>query len=49
MLFRSDSTEGHDRDEKIALQSSVEDVKAERICLWRNRIDDKVRAEGIAK
>jgi len=45
MLFRSGSTEGQVSGKKV----SVEDVKSEWRFLWRNRIDDKVRAEGIAK
>ena len=49
MHFRSDSTEGQESGKKAALQVPVEDVKAEWSLLWRNRIDDKVRAEGIAK
>ena len=49
MHFRSDSTEGPESEKKAALQVPVEDVKAEWSLLWRNRIDDKVRAEGIAK
>jgi hypothetical protein len=48
MLFRSDSTEGQESGEKEALQVPVEDIKDEWRLLWQNRIDDKVRAEGIA-
>ena len=48
MLFRSDSTEGQESGEEEALQVPVEDVKIEWRLLWRDRIDDKVRAEGIA-
>ena len=48
MHFRSDSTEGQESREKEALQVPVEDVKIEWRLLWRDRIDDKVRAEGIA-
>ena len=48
MLFRSDSTGGQESGKKAALQVPVENVKAEWSLLWRNRIDDKVRAEGIA-
>ena len=48
ILFRSDSTEGQKSGKKGALKVSVEDFKAEWGLLWRNRIDDKVRAEGIA-
>ena len=49
MHFRSDSTEGQESEKKAALQVPIDDVKAEWSLLWRNRIDDKVRAEGIAK
>jgi len=49
LLFRSDCTEGPESAEKADLQVSVEDVKVEWRLLWRDRIDDKVRAEGIAK
>ena len=38
-----------EKEKKDAGQVTVEDVKAEWKKLWRNRIDDKVRAEGIAK
>jgi hypothetical protein len=48
MLFRSDSTEGQESGEKEALQVPVEEIRDEWHLLWRNRIDDKVRAEGIA-
>ena len=48
MLFRSDSTEGQESGDKEALQVPVEDIKYEWRLLWQNRIDDKVRAEGIA-
>lgn len=48
MHFRSDSTEGQESGKKATLQVPIEDVKAEWSLLWRNRIDDKVRAEGIA-
>jgi hypothetical protein len=48
MLFRSDSTEGQESGEEEALQVPVEDIKDEWRLLWQNRIDDKVRAEGIA-
>jgi hypothetical protein len=46
--FRSGSTGGQESREKEGLQVHVEDVKVEWSLLWRNRIDDKVRAEGIA-
>ena len=48
MFFRSEDTEGLESVEKAALQIPVEDVKGEWRLLWRDRIDDKVRAEGIA-
>ena len=48
MFFRSDFTEGLESGEKAALQIPVEDVKVEWKLLWRDRIDDRVRAEGIA-
>ena len=48
MFFRSDDTEGLESGEKADLQIPVEDVKVEWRLLWRDRIDDKVRAEGIA-
>ena len=47
--LRSDSTGGHESETKADSQIPVEDVKAEWTLLWRNRIDDKLRAEGIAK
>ena len=49
MHFRSDCTEGQKSEQKVALQVPIEEVKADWSLLWRNRIDDKVRAEGIAK
>jgi len=48
LLFRSDCTEGLESGEKAALQIPVEDVKVEWRLLWRDRIDDRVRAEGVA-
>lgn len=48
MLFRSDSTEGLESDNKEPLQIPVEEIRYEWDYLWRNRINDKVRAEGIA-
>ena len=48
MLFRSDNTGGQESGKKGVLQVPVDDVRAEWRLLWRNRIDDKVRAEGIA-
>jgi hypothetical protein len=47
LVIHSESTEGLESGEK-ALQTIVDDVKKEWKLLWRNRIDDKVRAEGIA-
>ena len=49
MLFRSENTGGQESGKKASLQVPLEDVKLEWSMLWRNRIDDKVRAEGIAK
>ena len=49
MHFCSDITGGQESVKKEALQVPVEDIKAEWSLLWRNRIDDKVRAEGIAE
>jgi hypothetical protein len=48
LFFRSDCTEGLESGEKAALQIPVEDVKVEWKLLWRDRIDDRVRAEGVA-
>ena len=48
MHFRSDSTEGQDSIEKEPLYVPLEEIKDEWHHLWRNRIDDKVRAEGVA-
>ncbi len=48
MSFRSDSTGGPDSNEKEGPEVLVDDVKEEWRLLWRDRIDDKVRAEGIA-
>jgi hypothetical protein len=41
----SDGTEGLERPDESAL---IDDVKVEWKMLWHSRIDDKVRAEGIA-
>jgi hypothetical protein len=49
LFFRSGCTEGLDSGEKTAVQIPVEDVRVEWRLLWRDRIDDRVRAEGIAK
>ena len=48
MHFRSDSTEGQKSDNHEPLQVPIEKIKDQWNSLWRNRIDDKVRAEGIA-
>ena len=48
MSFHSDGTGGSESVEKAGLQVPVDDVKVEWRLLWRDRIDDKVRAEGIA-
>lgn len=47
-MFHSDGTEGPESTEKADLQVPVDNVRIEWKLLWRNRIDDKVRAEGIA-
>ena len=41
-------TEGSNSEEKADVQAFVAEVKGEWRLLWRDRIDDKVRAEGIA-
>ena len=48
MSFRSDGTEGSNSVEKPCRQVLVDEVRIEWKLLWRSRIDDKVRAEGIA-
>lgn len=48
MRFRSDLTGGQESDDYEPLQVPVEKIKDQWRSLWRNRIDDKVRAEGIA-
>ena len=45
MSFHSDGTEGPESADASAL---VDDVKVAWKLLWHSRIDDKVRAEGIA-
>lgn len=45
MSFHSDGTEGSESADASAL---VDDVKVAWKLLWLSRIDDKVRAEGIA-
>jgi len=44
----SDGTGGSESVEKAGVQVLADDVKVEWKLLWRDRIDDKVRAEGIA-
>jgi hypothetical protein len=46
--FRSEFTEGQESCEKEVIPVTIEDIKMQWSLLWRNRIDDKVRAEGIA-
>lgn len=41
--------QGGNRMERNELKEFVEDLRIEWKDLWRNRLDDKVRAEGIAK
>lgn len=48
MSLRSEGTEGSERPEKADVQVLVDDVREAWRLLWRNRIDDKVRAEGVA-
>jgi len=48
LSFRSDGTEGSESAEKADLRVLVDDVRVEWKLLWRDRIDDKVRAEGVA-
>lgn len=49
MTLRSDSTEGFESAEKAGSHKVLlDDVKKEWGLLWHNRINDKVRAEGIA-
>lgn len=45
---RSDCTEGSNNDKKGNLQNPLHDIREAWTQLWRNRIDDKVRAESIA-
>lgn len=46
--FCSGSTEGLNSSEKATSQELLDNVKKEWKLLWQNRVDDKVRAEGIA-
>lgn len=48
MSFCSDGTEGSERGEKATQTVVFNEVKEEWRSLWRNRIDDKTRAEGVA-
>jgi len=50
LMFRSDGTEGLESGNKADLQVPllVNDVKEEWSLLWCDRINDKVRAEGVA-
>ena len=49
MVMRNSCSGGSKSEEDTSCKVTLEDVKAEWKMLWRNRIDDKVRAEGIAK
>ena len=49
MVMRSSCSGGSENGKEAACKIKLDDVKAEWKMLWRNRIDDKVRAEGIAK
>ena len=48
MSIRSECTEGSDTGGKESRQATIKDTKEEWKQLWRNRLDDKMRAEGIA-
>lgn len=48
MSFCSDGTGGSESAEKAGSRVLVDDVTKEWRLIWLNRIDDKVRAEGIA-
>lgn len=48
MSFCSDGTGGLRSEEEAAFQVLYDDVKGEWKLLWHDRIDDKVRAEGVA-
>jgi hypothetical protein len=48
LLLRSDGTGGPESPGKAPVQVLVDDVRGEWRLLWRDRIDDRVRAEGIA-
>jgi len=47
-LLRPDGTGGSQSGETAGLQILVNNVREEWRLLWRDRIDDKVRAEGMA-
>ncbi len=46
--LRSDGTEGSESSEKVGVQVQADEVRVEWRLLWRDRLDDKLRAEGIA-
>lgn len=48
MHFRSERTEGQESGQQEALRVPIDEIKDQWRSLWRNRVDDKVRAEGIA-
>jgi len=48
MSIRSECTEGSNTGEKESCQTIIDDTKDEWKQLWRDRFDDKMRAEGIA-
>jgi len=48
LSVRSDVTGGSESAEKADSRVLVDEVRVEWRLLWRSRIDDKVRAEGIA-
>ena len=48
MSICSECTEGSDTGEKESREAIVDDTKEEWRRLWRDRLDDKMRAEGIA-
>lgn len=48
LLLRPDGTGGLSSAETADLQILVDDVRKEWKLLWRDRIDDKTRAEGMA-
>ena len=49
MVIRNCYSGSSESKEDTASKVTLDEVKAEWKMLWRNRIDDKVRAEGIAK